>query len=151
MTDYHFTTFWEFEAPIEKVWLEIKSLHQWPDWWPYVQKVELLQKGIDGEIGSIRRMTWKTALPYSFTFKSELLAQEEFKRIEGRSIGDLEGKGIWIFSTKDNKTIVQYDWIVSTKKGWMNLFAPILRKVFEWNHSKVMAAGYHGLKNRLLG
>ena len=149
MADYHFTTYWEFEAPIEQVWQEIKSVENWPEWWTFVQKVELLKAGTDGEVGTIRRMYWKTALPYSFSFDSELITQEKHRLIEGRSIGDLEGKGIWGFETKEQRTLVQYEWIVKTNKSWMNLFAPVLRKVFEWNHSKVMASGYEGLQKRL--
>lgn len=149
MADYHFTTYWTFDAPIEKVWAAIKAVAEWPEWWPYVQQVELLQEGTDGDIGSIRRMSWKTALPYSFSFDSELIALEKHRLIEGRSIGDLEGKGIWTFSVENGVTRVRYDWIVKTKKQWMNILAPIARPLFEWNHSKVMAAGYAGLKKKL--
>jgi len=142
MADYHFTTNWEFNAPIEQVWNEIKTVSKWPEWWSFVQKVELIKKGHHNEIGTIRRINWKTALPYTLAFDSELLAQKTFQRIEGRALGELEGKGIWTFSTEGEKTKVQYDWIVKTNKNWMNWFAPVLRKIFEWNHDKVMSAGY---------
>jgi glycine/D-amino acid oxidase-like deaminating enzyme len=149
MADYHFVTNWQFNAPLETVWHEIKTMSRWPEWWSYVQKVELLQAGNADDIGSVRRITWKTALPYSLTFDSELVIEEKFKRMEGRAFGELEGRGIWQFSHENGVTHVRYDWIVQTTKAWMNLLAPVARPVFAWNHDKVMEAGFEGLKKRL--
>ena len=149
MSDYHFQTHWQFDAPLETVWHEIKAMSRWPEWWSYVEKVELLQQGDADDLGSIRRITWKTALPYSLSFDSELIALEKFKRMEGRAFGELEGTGIWTFSHKNGTTHVRYDWMVKTTKAWMNLLAPIARPVFAWNHDKVMAAGYEGLRKKL--
>lgn len=149
MANYQFTTNWLFKAPLENVWHEIKQMDEWPTWWTYVSKVECLRQGDVDEINSIRRITWRTALPYSLTFDSELLAMERFKRMEGRAFGELEGTGIWIFSKEDSFTAVKYVWTVKTTKWWMNFFSFIARPIFEWNHDKVMEAGYIGLKKRL--
>lgn len=149
MSDYQFVTHWRFEAPLETVWHEIKSMDRWPEWWPYVKQVELLRQGDADDIGSVRRITWKTALPYTLTFDSELVVLDKFKRMEGRAFGELEGMGIWTFSTEDGATIVRYDWLVKTTKAWMNLLAPIARPIFAWNHDQVMQGGYEGLKLRL--
>ena len=149
MANYHFISHWHFNAPIEQVWHEIKTMSQWPEWWSYVQKVELLKEGGLDDIGSVRRTTWKTALPYSLSFESELTVLEKYERIEGRATGELEGKGIWTFASEGETTKIQYDWIVKTTKPWMNLLAPIARPLFAWNHRKVMAVGYEGLKKRL--
>lgn len=112
-------------------------------------KVELLKTGDENEIGAVRRITWKTALPYTLTFDSELISEEKYRRMEGRAFGELEGSGIWTFSTEKGATLVRYDWIVKTTKPWMNLLAPIARPFFKWNHDKVMQAGCDGLKERL--
>lgn len=149
MAKYHFVTYWQFEAPLEQVWRIIKKMDAWPEWWPYVKEVELLQSGDEDDLGSIRRITWSTALPYSLTFDSELIALEKYRRMEGRAFGELEGKGIWIFKQDGPTTLVQYDWIVQTTKWWMNALSPIARPLFAWNHDKVMAGGYHGLTRRL--
>lgn len=149
MPDYQFVTTWTFHAPLELVWQEIKAMDVWPTWWPYVSKVQLLQKGDENDIGAVRRISWKTALPYSLTFDSELIALERFRRMEGRAFGELEGSGIWTFTAENGTTTVRYDWLVKTTKAWMNLLAPIARPLFAWNHDKVMEAGFIGLKNRL--
>lgn len=149
MVDYQFVTIWKFNAPLGEVWHIIKQMDAWPSWWKCVSRVELLKAGDANEIGAVRRITWHTALPYTLTFDSELIFMEKYVRLEGRAFGELQGQGIWSFSQESDITIVRYDWQVNTTKWWMNLLAPIARPIFSWNHDKVMAAGYKGLKKRL--
>lgn len=149
MFQYSFTTQWQFNAPLETIWNEIYAMDEWPEWWKYVKKVELLRAGEKIDIGSIRRITWRTALPYSLTFNSELVSMEYHKRIEGRAFGELEGRGIWTFDSRNGQTLVRYDWMVNTTLNWMKFLAPIARPLFSWNHDKVMLAGYEGLLKKV--
>jgi uncharacterized membrane protein len=149
MAKYSFVTNWTFDAPLETVWKEIRNMDAWPEWWKYVKSVELIKIGDMNDIGSVRRITWTTALPYELTFDSELVSVDFQKRMEGKAFGELTGVGIWTFNEVNGKTHVRYDWIVETTKKWMNIFAPIARPLFKWNHDKVMNAGYKGLKARL--
>lgn len=150
MSQYSFVTTWKFNAPLEKVWLIIRDMDSWPEWWKYVKSVKLTSAGDTDDIGSIRRIVWTTALPYELTFDSELVSVQHLKCIKGKAVGDLTGVGVWTFSIENGVTSVQYDWVVSTTKKWMNLFVPIARPLFKWNHDKVMKAGYKGLKQRLM-
>ena len=43
MEYYEFVTIWRFEAPLEKVWTEIKTSETWSDWWKGVLKVEKIK------------------------------------------------------------------------------------------------------------
>lgn len=149
MAGYRFLTDWRFNAPLDRVWHEIKAMDRWSEWWPFVSRVELLKQGDADDLGSVRRITWKTALPYTLTFDSELVAIEPFKRMEGRAFGELEGRGIWTFREDAGITQVNYDWQVMTTKAWMNVLAPVARPIFAWNHDKVMAGGFEGLTRRL--
>lgn len=142
-------TDWRFDAPLERVWEHIRAMDRWPEWWPFVVSVQLLKQGDADDIGSIRRITWKTALPYSLTFDSELISIERFRRMEGRAFGELDGTGIWTFQQDEAATDVRYDWQVRTTRPWMNVLAPVARPVFSWNHDKVMAGGFEGLTRRL--
>jgi uncharacterized membrane protein len=146
---YSFSTTWRFEAPLEWVWNEIQAMERWPEWWKYVKSVELLQSGDKNDIGSIRKIEWSTALPYTIVFTSEVIAIETYKRIEGRASGDLEGRGIWTFESRNGQTWVRYDWMVNTNKKWMNLLAPLARPLFSWNHDQVMKGGYTGLIKKI--
>lgn len=150
MSQYSFVTHWSFKAPIDKVWNEIRDMDYWPQWWKYVRSVRLIEQGDANDIGSIRRIEWSTALPYTITFDSELISADYHKRIEGRAFGELTGSGIWTFEVTGDITHVRYDWNVGTTKKWMNFFAPIARPIFSWNHDKVMSAGLEGLRERLL-
>jgi hypothetical protein len=149
VSQYHFTTLWHFDHPLDLVWEEIRLMDRWPEWWPYVRAVKKIKNGDEQEIGSIRRIHWSTALPYSLKFDSELTRLEYPKRMEGRAFGDLTGTGIWTFDPNGQGTTVRYDWNVIIEKKWLNMLEPILKPLYKWNHDKVMAAGYTGLAKRL--
>jgi hypothetical protein len=102
-------------------------------------------------IGSIRRSTWKSALPYTLEFDLEVVRVEKPFVMEARAFGELEGTGLWqLTSEGENRTRVQYDWRVKTTKSWMNLIAPLAKPFFKWNHDIIMGWGEEGLKKRLL-
>ena len=150
MSDYEFVSIWRFDAPIGKVWDEIKDSENWSEWWKGVISVVELEPGDDDGLGSVRRSTWKSALPYTLEFDSEIIRVEHLKLIEARAFGELDGHGLWqFFDEGENKTRVQYDWSVRTTKRWMNLIAPLARPLFSWNHNVIMRWGEEGLRLRL--
>lgn len=149
MANYHFITTWKLNAPLEKVWHEIKHVHQWPEWWKGVEKVEEVQHGLASGHGNVGDFTFRSVLPYSLSFRSKVIAVEDMKRIEGVAYGELNGTGIWHFTTDGNYTIVNYYWTVKTTKWWMNVLSPIARPAFEWNHNVIMKWGGEGLAQRL--
>jgi hypothetical protein len=92
----------------------------------------------------------KKRLPYKLIFDSEIVRVENLKLIEARAFGELEGVGIWQFSTESsNKTRVRYDWKVRTTKSWMNFFAPLAKPFLKWNHDVIMNWGEEGLRKKL--
>jgi len=147
---FELVTHWRLEADIERVWECLCDTDSWPSWWPSVVKVELLcpPRAPDG-VGAIRRLHWKTALPYDLTFDVETIAIEPMRRIEARASGELEGVGIWTLGQNFGVTTVRYDWKVDVTKAWMRMLAPVLRPVFAWNHGIVMRRGEAGLVKRL--
>lgn len=150
MSDYEFVTVWKLNAPLERVWEAFKDSESWPEWWKGVIRVVELQAGDADGLGSIRRSTWKSALPYKLEFDSEIVRIEHLKLIEARAFGELEGQGLWTFEAEAvDKIRVQYDWRVETTKPWMNLLAPLAKPFFRWNHDIVMGWGEDGLKRRL--
>jgi hypothetical protein len=150
MSDYEFVTIWHFDAPIERVWEEIKHSERWSEWWKGVQRVIELKEGDADGLGSIRRSTWKSALPYTLEFDSEIIRIEHLKLIEARAFGELDGSGLWQFFREERgSTRVRYDWKVKTTKPWMNLIAPLARPFFRWNHNVIMGWGEEGLRKRL--
>jgi uncharacterized protein YndB with AHSA1/START domain len=149
MADYAFVTRWSFQAPIEQVWKLISEAEHWPEWWPGVEKVEVLEQGKDGDVGSLRRFTWKSKLPYRLRFDMRTTRVERPHVMEGRAEGELDGTGRWELRQEGDWTRVRYDWRVRTTKAWMNVLAPVARPFFAWNHDVVMRWGGEGLAWRL--
>ena len=148
---YEFISVWQLEAPVLNVWNEIKDSSSWPKWWKGVVRVIELESGDADGLGAIHRSTWKSALPYTLEFDSEIVRIEHLKLIEARAFGELDGRGVWQFETIDNNaTRVRYDWQVEAVKPWMRYLSPIARPLFRWNHDVIMGWGEKGLKARLL-
>ena len=149
-SNYSFTTAWKFSAPIDRVWDAIWSVERWPEWWNGLTSVKLIQPGTGpDQLGAVRRFSWNTPLGYRLVFDLKLVRVEKLHRLESHAIGDLEGSGVWNFTTEGNQTVVRYDWNVATNKWWMNWLAPIARPLFSWNHDRVMSSGESGLRRLL--
>ncbi len=144
-------TEWLLPFPRERVWRLIRDVEQWPLWWPMVKRVEPLQPGDAQGIGAVRRFTWRTALPYEVAMEMRVERLEPLHCIEGRSTGDLDGTGLWTLWDTPHGTRVQYNWTVVLRKRWMRWLAPLLRRVFAWNHDKVMETGRLGILRALRG
>ena len=149
MKTYEFVTIWHVRAPVESVWNEIYHSELWPTWCKGVESVEEVRAGDEKGVGSIRRYTWKSKLPYRLAFDMETVRVEPPMLLEGVATGELAGRGLWQLSKGGSDTVARYDWKVQTTKQWMNLLAPLARPVFKWNHNVVMSWGAEGLASRL--
>jgi uncharacterized protein YndB with AHSA1/START domain len=151
-TQFNLVTDWALDAPLEPVWQALKAPEEWPAWWRAVAKVERLADGDQNGVGAIRRMTWRTALPYTLSFDMRTTRVVPMTLIEGRAEGELSGLGRWTLAPDGaRRTKVRYQWIVEVTQPWMRLIAPLARPIFAWNHGKVMGWGYEGLKAKLAG
>jgi uncharacterized protein YndB with AHSA1/START domain len=142
---FDLVTEWRLEAPIERVWAALQAVEDWPDWWPMVRGVSVLQPGDANGLGAVRRLQWATALPYSLAFDVETVRVQPVTLIEGRARGELDGLGRWTLTPDGGGTRVRYDWQVAVTKPWMRVMAPLLRPAFAWNHRVVMESGRKGL------
>ncbi|HEY3078586.1 MAG TPA: SRPBCC family protein [Chloroflexota bacterium] len=152
MTQYSFVTTWRIGAPIDRVWEAIHEIGRWPEWWRYVKRATELTPGDDRGVGSIWRLEWRTALPYSLTFDSRTTRVDPPHNLDAEATGELRGTGRWSLTrqgTEGRETLVRYDWNVGTDKVWMNALAPVARPLFEWNHHVLMAEGGRALARHL--
>jgi uncharacterized protein YndB with AHSA1/START domain len=145
---YEFLTTWCVDAPIEDVFDALRESAAYPRWWKGVQSVEVLQPGDETSVGEVDRFTWRSVLPYSLVFDLRLTRIQRPHLIEGEASGELEGVGTWRLYEGQGTAIV-YDWRVRTTKLWMNLFGPLARPAFSWNHDIVMRQGGEGLASEL--
>ena len=146
---YHFVTDWILAAPIDAVWDVLNTPEEWPTWWKGVVDVELVEPGYRDGVGSLRRMTWKSRLPYRLVFTMRTTVVVRPSTIAGRADGELQGTGVWSLTPADAGTAVRYDWRVEATTRWMRVLAPIARPIFAWNHDVIMQWGYEGLQRRL--
>lgn len=103
------------------------------------------QNGLD----QVGRYTWRSKLPYDLTFDVRTTRVERPFLLEGEASGELAGTGRWRFYEEAGTTAVVYEWNVRTTKAWMNLFGPLAKPIFAWNHDWVMGNGGAGLAQRL--
>jgi hypothetical protein len=148
-TRFDLVSEWSFTSPLERVWEELAHPEVWPSWWRAVRKVETIKDGDASGVGSVRRFTWATALPYTLSFEMTATRVEPMSVIEGRAHGELDGVGRWTLATAGTGVRVRYDWMIEITLPWQVTLAPILRPIFAWNHNVVMAWGYTDLKKRL--
>jgi len=150
---YEYVSDWHLDAPIEAVWSALTDVESWPQWWPYVGSVQTLRpgkrRGADEGLGALRRIAWRTRLPYGFTLDVHVIEVQRLHRLVGRATGGLEGTGTWELHAEDNTTRVRYTWALALNTRWMRLTAPLLSPVFRWNHEGVMRGGAQGLARHL--
>lgn len=149
MKQFSLITYWHLDAPIERVWDALIAPEEWPRWWKYVLSVAELEPGDAQGIGTLRRYTWSSRLPYRLSFEMRTTAIERLTFIEGVAAGDLIGTGRWRLESIGHSTRAQYEWTVVAGKKWMRAFAPLLAPVFAWNHDQVMREGGEGLARYL--
>ncbi len=149
MTQFSLTTTWLIEAPLEAVWDAIYESERWPTWWPYMFRVQESVRGELGDVGNVRRYTWRTRLPYRISFNAKTTRVERMALLEGAVDGELKGCGRWRFYRQDSVTAIRYEWEVNVNHSWLRRFVPLLRRAMKWNHDAVMLAGGRGLARHL--
>lgn len=149
MARYEFLTSWCVDAPIERVFAVLHDTAAYPHWWNGVTAVDVLEPGDADGVGEVARLSWRSVLPYTLTFQSRVTRVEAPYLIAGEATGELEGVGVWRLFTAPEGTAVLYSWKVDTTKAWMNVWGPLPRPAFRWNHNRVMHQGGLGLARRL--
>jgi uncharacterized protein YndB with AHSA1/START domain len=149
MTDFRLHTRWELAAPRARVWDALRRPLDWPRWWPYVKSVDELDAGDANGIAARHRVLWTSRLPYSVQLVTRVVEVRAPELIRVQAEGDVRGEGVWQLDGTATGTRVDYTWCVDLDKRWMRALAPLLRKVFAWNHHAVMDAGGAGLAAHL--
>lgn len=140
---------WHIAVPVERVWSALAEPEGWPRWWPDVREVCTLQRGRPDGLGSVRRIAWRTRLPYRLSIEVEVVEVVRHERLRARARGELRGEGLWLLRADGASTAVTYVWRVELAKPWMRALAPLLAPLFRWNHAAVMRAGGAGLARHL--
>jgi uncharacterized protein YndB with AHSA1/START domain len=146
---YEFLSTWCFDdVSLPDAFELLRNSEQYPRWWKGVKSAEITRRGDADGIGDTIAFAWRSVLPYTLRFELELTRVEPPHLIEASARGELEGTGTWRLYEGQGVAIV-YEWRVATTKRWMNLFGPLARPAFVWNHDLVMRQGARGLAEQL--
>jgi uncharacterized protein YndB with AHSA1/START domain len=146
---YSFETTWVVAAPIERVWETMADAERWPEWWPGLDDVEVVERGDANRVGELLRFRWRTPLRYPLVVDMRTTRVERPQLCEASAHGALEGDAHWRLREEGDATEVTYEMSVATTSPWMNLLAPLARPLFTRSHDAVMRAGGEGLAKRL--
>ena len=150
MADYHFLTTWEFAASPERVWEFVGDPARWPEFWPGLEAVHLVDGPGGGAEGSTYEFVFKSFLPYTVTMKGKIVEVEPARREVMKTKGELEGTGVFTIDVpREGVSRTQLKWDTRTTVAWMNLTAPIFRGLFEWNHDFLMRMAGNGLSEAM--
>lgn len=144
---YHFLSEYTLTSDREATWRALIDVAAWPGWWQGLKRIDIVREArADGGVGAIYRNHVRAPTGYGFVYSTEIAEVDRLRRIDVISSGDIVGRGRFLVSDgPSGGTNVSFAWLVETPKWWMNLFAPIARPAFTWNHDKLMTDFGRGL------
>lgn len=146
MTDYRFRSTWVIDAPREVLFDALRDYERWPEWWPGAEAMRELEPTGDDGLGGLGRYVWRSHVGYRLRFDGSATAVQRPELLAGSVDGDLRGSGTWrLFVGADGATVLVYLWQVEANRAWLRVIAPLLRRVLEWNHDRLMRDGARGL------
>lgn len=148
--EFYIPTTWRIKATVEQVYDVLSRPREFPRWWPEVYlAVDEIRPGDADGVGRIIALRTKGRLPYELHWQAEMTAADKPHGMSIRARGDLDGHGEWRFRQDGEWTVATYDWTVLATKPWMIVLAPLLERVFVWNHQWAMQRGFEGLTREL--
>jgi hypothetical protein len=148
--DYVFVD--KFVAPCNKetAYQYISKIEEYPRWWGKVYKrITVLKKVLPDTPGGRYEVQVRGFLPYALTIQNETTLVQKPDRIEFVAIGDLEGKGTWLFEEVKGGTQITFDWQVAANKAVIRLFSFLLKPLFRANHVYCVRRAEEGMRRDL--
>jgi hypothetical protein len=150
-TDYNFVSRWRVRGTVGEVSDILGDAEGLARWWPSVYlKVETLEPGDGRGAGQLVRLHTKGWLPYTLRWEFRTVATDAPHGYEVEAIGDLEGRGRWVFEQEGEFVRATYDWRVRARKPLLRSLSFLLKPVFAANHRWAMRRGEESLKLELL-
>ena len=144
---YHFLSDFTMTSGRDAVWTTLVAVEEWPSWWRWLKRIDVIREATsENGVGAVYRNHISSPTGYSFEFQGEVADVEHLRRIDLVLSGELVGRVRYLVSDDPSGgTNVSYAQLVETPKWWMNLFAPLARRAFTWNHDKLMTDFGRGL------
>jgi uncharacterized protein YndB with AHSA1/START domain len=145
---FHLVTKWQFDAPVDAVWVRLTDPKSFPDWWPGFERAEV---NGDGGVGTVSRYLVRGDFGLRFDLETTVVDIQEPQSIRLTSTGGLVGTGVWWLHADGQRTHVTYTWDVEPSNPILRLLSrmPFIRRRMEHSHDGVMTAGGENLARLL--
>jgi len=134
-SQYHFVTHWKIRGRVGMIYEILSDGKNYPQWWKpaYLACREVGKHRIEALV--------RAKLPYTLKFTTELVHENPKREIELRSVGELQGRGIWKFAQVGEWTEIEFTWDVEATKPIVRYLSFLVKPIFIWNHNWVMETG----------
>lgn len=149
MADYRFVTTWELVAPLEAVWTEVGDPTNWPSFWVGLEQVNVIAPGDSEGRDGVYELVFKSFLPYRLRLTARVTEKRPPRHLRMETEGELQGTATFDLAGKEDRTTSTLVWETRTTLAWMNVIAPVMRGLFEWNHDVLMRKAGEGLARRI--
>jgi hypothetical protein len=118
---------WRNTAPVEDVWDVLIDLETWPEWWPAIRAVELIEPSAHAVAAA--RLTFSTRPPLRPLITTlEVVERQEPNRLDVLvSDGPLGGHGVFTIDPDPEGSRSCYDVSLSVRSLLFKPIEPILR------------------------
>lgn len=146
---FHFQTRWQLPASAARVWEVLADVGAWPQWWPGVTNVTVLDSGnVPHGAGTRAQVQVVSPVGYRLRFTIHICDVEHPWVAHIDVTGDLQGHGLWRVIYGDESTthtVVELTWCVVTARKAVRALRPVAGVA----HAHVMSGGQRGLITRL--
>lgn len=149
--DYVFVD--RFVAPCNKetAYDYIAKIEEYPRWWGKVYKrIRVLKEVPPDAPGGQYEVQVRGFLPYTLTIQNKVTVVQKPDRIGFVAVGDLQGKGAWLFAEVEGGTQITFDWRVAANKAVIRWFSFLLKPLFRANHVYCVRRAEEGIRKDLL-
>ena len=119
MSSYYVRSVCYIGALPERVWNPLIEVENWSQWWPEVLSSMELESGVGVGHGSLKRCTWRGAIPPEFVFNLRITRVVRCSLLEAEVRGHLEGTTRWVLTPQDEGCAIRMEWSFRTNKWWM--------------------------------
>lgn len=143
---YHLVTDFEVTADPDTVWDTLVEVRSWPSWWRWLKRVKVLAEGDETGAGGRFLNVVATPFRYRLAYEVNVVRVDRPHLIEISCRGHLRGRGRFeLTDTNSHGTAFRFTWLVQTRRWWMWLLSPVLRRLFGRSHDHLMADFAEGL------
>jgi hypothetical protein len=146
LNDYYFVTHWCVPGRVEDVYEVLRDGRSFHRWWPSVfLEVQEDRAGDDNNVGQVLTFRTRGWMPYTLEWSARVVEMQAPHKIMLEASGDLNGRGEWSLQQDGQNVDAIFEWEVENVKPIVRYLSPLLKPLFESNHTWAMRRGKESL------